>query len=273
MAEEGRDVPLIAKIQRPEAVEALQEIIDAFDGVMVTRGDLGVEIPLEAVPIVQKRAIELARRWAKPVIVATQLLETMIVNPVPTRAEASDVANAVIDGADALMLSGETGVGAHPIAVVETMARIVASTEQHGLDRIPPLGSKPRTQGGAITLAAVEIAEFVQARYLCVFSQSGDSARRMSRLRHPIPIISFTDRRGTRDRNALMWGVQTFLVPRGNDTDELMDIIDDTLLGNGLADVGDRVVMTAGAPPGSAGSTNNVRIHIVGTGASETLRS
>lgn len=271
MAEEGRDLPIIAKIEKPEAVEHLQEIIDTFDGVMVARGDLGVELPLEAVPIVQKRAIELARRWAKPVIVATQMLESMIQNPVPTRAETSDVANAVIDGADAVMLSGETSVGMHPVVVLETMARIVESTEVHGLSRIPALGTKPRTQAGAVTLAAASIAEFVDATAVCVFSQSGDTARRMSRLRHAVPIISFTDLPGSRSRNALYWGVQTYLVPRGKDTDELVVIIDDTLLTRGLARVGDRVVMTAGAPPGVAGSTNNVRVHIVGTGASETL--
>ncbi len=271
MAEEGRDVPLIAKIEKPEAVDSLQEIIDIFDGVMVARGDLGVELPLEAVPIVQKHAIELARRWAKPVIVATQMLESMIVNPVPTRAETSDVANAVVDGADALMLSGETSVGAHPVIVVETMARIIASTEEHGLDRIAALGTKPRTQAGAITLAAVEVAEFVDAKYLCVFSQSGDTARRMSRLRHRIPIVSFTDLPGTRARNALLWGVHTFLVPRGRTTDELMVLIDDALLGNELAEIGDRVIMTAGAPPGIAGSTNNLRVHIVGESANHAL--
>jgi pyruvate kinase len=169
------------------------------------------------------------------------------------------------------MLTGETSVGAHPETVVETMARIVSSTEEHGLARIPALGTKPRTQGGALTLAAVSIAEFVGASYVCVFSQSGDSAKRMSRLRHPVPIVSFTDLPGTRSRNALIWGVQTYLVPRGDTTDELMTIIDDAMLGNDLARRGDRVVMTAGAPPGIAGSTNNVRVHIVGTGASESL--
>lgn len=271
MAEEGRDLPIIAKIEKPEAVETLQEIIDTFDGVMVARGDLGVELPLEAVPIVQKRAIELARRWAKPAIVATQMLESMIQNPVPTRAETSDVANAVIDGADAVMLSGETSVGMHPVVVLETMARIVESTEVHGLSRIPALGTKPRTQAGAVTLAAASIAEFVDATAVCVFSQSGDTARRMSRLRHAVPIISFTDLPGSRSRNALYWGVQTYLVPRGRDTDELVVLIDETLITHGLASPGDRVVMTAGAPPGVAGSTNNVRVHIVGTGASETL--
>ena len=184
MAEEGRKVPVIAKIEKPQAVDNLEEIIDAFDGIMVARGDLGVELPLEAVPIVQKRAVELCRRMAKPVIVATQMLESMISSPVPTRAETSDVANAVLDGADAVMLCGETSVGEYPVITVETMARIVESTEEHGLERIPPLGTKPRTQGGAITLAAAEVAEFVEAKYLCVFTESGDSARRMSRLRH-----------------------------------------------------------------------------------------
>ncbi|WP_345802800.1 pyruvate kinase [Microbacterium sp. AZCO] len=271
MAEEDRRVPIIAKIEKPEAVEHLQEIIDAFDGVMVARGDLGVELPLEAVPIVQKHAIELARRWAKPVIVATQMLESMIHNPVPTRAETSDVANAVLDGADAVMLSGETSVGAHPVTVVETMARVIASTEEQGLERIPPLGTKPRTQGGAMTLAAKSIADFVDARYVCVFSQSGDSARRMSRLRDRVPILAFTDLPSTRSRNALLWGVDTFLVERGDTTDELMSILDETLLSSHLAERGDRVVVTAGAPPGIAGSTNNVRVHIVGTGGSEVL--
>ena len=264
MAEEGRRVPLIAKIEKPEAIEALQEIIDAFDGVMVARGDLGVELPLEMVPIVQKRAVELARRWAKPVIVATQMLESMIENPVPTRAETSDVANAVLDGADAVMLSGETSVGAHPVTVVETMARIIASTEDHGIARIPELGSKPRTQGGALTLAAANIADFVGAKFVCVFSQSGDSARRMSRLRHPVPILAFTDLPGTRSRSALYWGVETFLVARALTTDDLMRTVDDVLLETGHAQLGDVVIVTAGAPPGVAGSTNNVRVHTIG---------
>ncbi|MFT4136104.1 pyruvate kinase [Microbacterium sp.] len=264
MAEEGRQVPIIAKIEKPEAVEHLQEIIDAFDGVMVARGDLGVELPLESVPIVQKRAIELARRWAKPVIVATQMLESMIVNPVPTRAETSDVANAVVDGADAVMLSGETSVGAHPVLVVETMSRIIESTEEHGLERIPPLGTKPRTQGGALTLVALEIADFVDAKYLCVFSHSGDSARRLSRLRPARPILAFSDAPRTRSQLALVWGVQPHQVRRAVSTDELMVVLDETLLASGLARAGDRVVVIAGAPPGYFGSTNNVRIHTVG---------
>ena len=264
MAEEGRRVPLIAKIEKPEAVDNLQAIIDAFDGVMVARGDLGVELPLELVPIVQKQAIELARRWAKPVIVATQMLESMTFNPVPTRAETSDVANAILDGADAVMLSGEVSVGKYPVETVATMARIVTSTEEQGLERIAALGTKPRTQAGALTLAAVKIADFVDARYLCVFTQSGDSASRMSRLRHSAPILAFTDLPETRQRLALTWGVETFLVKRAHTTDDLMKTVDDTLLEAGRVELDDRVVVTAGAPPGISGSSNNVRMHTIG---------
>lgn len=264
MDEEGKRLPVIAKIEKPQAVDALEEIIDAFDSIMVARGDLGVELPLEAVPIVQKRAVELARRMAKPVIVATQMLESMISSPIPTRAETSDVANAVLDGADAVMLSGETSVGEYPVQTVRTMARIVESTEDHGLERIAPLGTKPRTLGGAITLAAVEIAEFTEASYLCVFTESGDSARRMSRLRHGLPIIAFTPNEATRRRMALTWGVRSFLVERKTHTDELFSLVDDVLLENGLAAPGDRVIVTAGSPPGIEGSTNDLRVHRVG---------
>ena len=264
MAEVGRKVPIIAKIEKPQAVDNLEAIIDAFDGIMVARGDLGVELPLEAVPIVQKRAIEMSRRMAKPVIVATQMLESMISSPIPTRAETSDVANAVLDGADAVMLSGETSVGEYPVITVQTMARIVTSTEEHGLDRIPELGSKPRTLGGALTLAAAEVADFVDARYLCVFTESGDSVRRMSRLRHHTPIFAFTPEPGIRSRLAWVWGVETFLGPRVTHTDELIAQVDDVLLGHNRADVGDRVVVIAGSPPGISGSTNDVRVHRVG---------
>ena len=264
MAEEGRHIPVIAKIERPEAVEHLQDIIDAFDGVMVARGDLGVELPLESVPIVQKHAIELARRWAKPVIVATQMLESMLANPVPTRAETSDVANAVIDGADAVMLSGETSIGLHPVQTVETMARIIESTEQRGLDRIPPLGTRPHTQGGALTLAALEIAEFVDASYLCVFTHAGDSARRLSRLRHATPIVAFSDLASTQLQLSLVWGVEPLLMARAESTDDLIRGLDEMMLAAGHVEKGDRVVVISGAPPGISGSTNNVRVHVIG---------
>ena len=264
MAEAGRRVPVIAKIEKPQAVDNLEAIIDAFDGIMVARGDLGVELPLEAVPIVQKHAVELSRRMAKPVIVATQMLESMISSPIPTRAETSDVANAVLDGADAVMLSGETSVGEYPVITVQTMARIVASTEEHGLERIPPLGTKPRTQGGAITLAAADVADFVQAKFLCVFTESGDSVRRMSRLRHSIPILAFSPNEATRRRMALSWGVQSFLVENVTHTDAMFEQVDDILLGNDLAKAGEKVNVIAGSPPGIAGSTNDLRVHRVG---------
>ncbi|KDA05674.1 pyruvate kinase [Microbacterium sp. CH12i] len=264
MAEEGVRVPVIAKIEKPQAVDNLEEIVMAFDGIMVARGDLGVELPLEAVPIVQKRAVELARRNAKPVIVATQMLESMISSPVPTRAETSDVANAVLDGADAVMLSGETSVGEYPIVVVETMARIVESTEEHGLERIAPLTAKPRTQGGAITLAALEVADFVEAKYLCVFTQSGDSARRLSRLRSRIPMLAFTPDPDIRRRMALTWGIRSTLVEAVQHTDLMFLQVDEHLLKNKLAEVGDRVVVISGSPPGIVGSTNDIRVHKVG---------
>ncbi len=269
MAEEGRRVPVIAKIEKPQAVENLEGIIDAFDAIMVARGDLGVELPLEAVPIVQKQAVELARRMAKPVIVATQMLESMIHSPVPTRAETSDVANAVLDGADAVMLSGETSVGEYPVVTVQTMARIVASTEDHGLERIAPLTNKPRTQGGAITLAAIEVAEFVEAKFLCIFTESGDSARRMSRLRSKIPMLAFTPEPGIRRRLALSWGIQTYLVDRVTHTDAMFGQVDDILLSQGLAQLGDKVVVISGSPPGIAGSTNDIRVHRVGDAHNE----
>jgi pyruvate kinase len=264
MAEEGRKVPVIAKIEKPQAVENLEAIIDAFDGIMVARGDLGVELPLEAVPIVQKRAVELCRRMAKPVIVATQMLESMISSPRPTRAETSDVANAVLDGTDAVMLSGETSVGEFPVITVQTMARIIESTEEHGLERIPPLGTKPRTQGGAVTLAAAEVAEFVDAKFLCVFTQSGDSARRMARIRSHIPMLAFTPIEGIRRRMALTWGIRAFLVDMVTHTDAMYRQVDDTLLELGLADIGDKVVVISGSPPGITGSTNDLRVHHVG---------
>lgn len=264
MREEGFSCPVIAKIEKPEAVENLVDIVDAFDGIMVARGDLGVELPPETVPIIQKEAIELGRKMAKPVIVATQMLESMIEAPVPTRAETSDVANAVLDGADAVMLSGETSVGKYPAIAVATMARILASSEEHGLGRIPPLGTKPRTQGGALTLAALEVAEFVEAKFLCIFTESGDSARRMARLRGAIPMIAFTPNEDTRRRMALSWGVQSFLVPRVTHTDAMYPQVDRILMEGGLAAKGDKVVVISGSPPGTPGSTNDLRVHTIG---------
>ncbi|WP_298991161.1 pyruvate kinase [uncultured Pseudokineococcus sp.] len=264
MDEEGRRVPVIAKVEKPQAVDNLEAVVDAFDGVMVARGDLGVELPLEQVPLVQKRAVELCRRAAKPVIVATQVLESMISAPRPTRAEASDCANAVLDGADAIMLSGETSVGQYPFEAVRTMARIIESTEDHGLDRISPLGTNPHTTGGAITRAALDVGVNLDAKHLVVFTTTGDSARRMSRLRSEIPLIVFTPEPSVRAQLSLTWGVQTFLMPYVTHTDEMVLAMDEVLLESGVAQEGELVVVVAGAPPGIPGSTNALRAHRMG---------
>ena len=264
MDEEGVRLPVIAKIEKPQAVANLEEIINAFDGVMVARGDLGVELPFEEVPIVQKRAIEMCRRKAKPVIVATQVLESMIENSRPTRAEASDCANAVLDGADAIMLSGETSVGKWPIEAVAAMARIIESVEEHGLERVPPLGTRPHTVGGAVTAAAADIGELLGAKYLVTFTQSGDSAKRLSRIRSKLPMLAFTPLQTTRSQLALTWGIETYLVPRTQHTDQMAMQVDESLLGDGRCVEGDTVVIVAGSPPGIKGTTNALRVHHIG---------
>jgi pyruvate kinase len=264
MDEEGIRIPVIAKIEKPQAVENLVGIVDAFDGIMVARGDLGVELPIEDVPLVQKRCVELARDAAKPVIVATQMLDSMITNSTPTRAEATDCANAVLDGADALMLSGETSIGDFALEAVQTMARIIQRTEEGGLERIRPLKHEPRTKGGAITKAAVEVGTIVGAQFLVAFTQSGDSARRMSRLRSPIPILALTPDRGTYNRLALTWGVEPMITPVVSHTDEMVKQVDGLLLESKRTTIGDNVIIVAGSPPGIPGSTNAMRVHRMG---------
>ncbi|MFI7100328.1 pyruvate kinase [Streptomyces sp. NPDC050161] len=267
MREEGRFLPVIAKVEKPQAVDNIDDIVASFDGIMVARGDLGVEMPLETVPIVQKRAVKLAKRNAKPVIVATQMLDSMIDNSRPTRAEASDVANAVIDGTDAVMLSGETSVGKYPTETVRTMSRIVEAAEEDILAKgLPPLTdrSKPRTQGGAVARAAAEMGDFLGAKFLVAFTQSGDTVRRLSRYRSPIPLLAFTPDTATRSQLNLTWGVETFLGPTVNSTDEMVAQVDEQLLKIGRCEKGDVVIITAGSPPGVAGSTNLVRVHHIG---------
>lgn len=264
MDDVGRRVPVIAKLEKPQAIEHLHEIVDAFDAIMVARGDLGVELPLQEVPLVQKRAIELARRWAKPVIVATQVLDSMIENSRPTRAEASDCANAVLDGADAVMLSGETSVGKYPVETVSTMSEIIASTETHGLDRIQPLGSRPKTRGGALTRAAVDIAQGLQVPFLACFTTSGDTARRLSRLRPGQPIYAFSSDQHTHNVLCLSWGISPRLVPFVDSTDKMTAQVDRELLREHIAEVHDLVVIAAGSPPGQAGSTNTLKVHRIG---------
>ena len=251
MDEEGRRLPVIAKVEKPQAVDNIDDIVAAFDGIMVARGDLGVEMPLEQVPIVQKRAIKLAKRNAKPVIVATQMLDSMIDNSRPTRAEASDVANAVIDGTDAVMLSGETSVGKYPVETVRTMARIVEAAEEDILAKgLPPLTdrNKPRTQGGAVARAAAEMGDFLGAKFLVAFTQTGDTVTRLSRYRSPIPLLAFTPDPATRAQLNLTWGVETFLGPHVESTDAMVEQVDEELLRIGRCQKGDIVVITAGLP-------------------------
>ena len=264
MDEEGIRRPVIAKIEKPQAVDNLEEIVAAFDGIMVARGDLGVEMPIEEVPLVQKRCIGLARASAKAGIVATQKLDSMIVNSSPTRAEATDCANAVLDGADALMLSGETSVGAFAIEAVATMARIIARTEEAMLDQIAPMKHNPATKGGAITKAAKEVGEIVGAKYLVAFTQSGDSARRISRLRSAIPILALTPEVAVYNQLALSWGVESLITPVVSHTDEMVKQVDALLIESGRVSKGEPVIIIAGAPPGIPGSTNALRVHIVG---------
>ena len=264
MAEEGTKLPVIAKIEKPQAIDNLEEIVRTSDAIMVARGDLGVELPLEDVPIVQKQAVSMARRLAKPVIVATQVLESMISLPRPTRAEASDCANAVLDGADAIMLSGETSVGAYALESVQTMARIIESTEAHGMERIPALGTQPSTTGGAVTLAAATVGGLLKVKYLVTFTQSGDSARRMSRLRSSIPLLAFTPDPAVRSQLSLVWGVETYTTEMVEHTDEMVMQVDRTLLAVGRCEEGDLVVIAAGSPPGLPGSLNAMRVHRMG---------
>jgi pyruvate kinase len=269
MREEGVLVPVIAKIEKPQAIDNLEEIVEAFDAFMVARGDLGVECPLEEVPFLQKDVINKARLNAKPVIVATQMLESMITSPAPTRAEASDVANAVLDGADAVMLSGETSVGKYPIDTVATMESIVGATERHGLPHMTALEWAPRTRGGVITKAALEVAERVEAKYLVAFTQSGDSARRLARYRGKVPILAFTPEAKVRSQLSMTWGVETFKTAPVEHTDEMVRQVDEALLEIGRVQEGDLVVIIAGSPPGIPGSTNALRIHKMGDAINE----
>ncbi len=262
MDEVGRRVPVIAKLEKPEAVDALEAIILAFDAVMVARGDLGVEVPLEDVPLVQKRAIQIARENAKPVIVATQMLDSMIVNSRPTRAEASDVANAVLDGADAVMLSGETSVGKYPQTTVRTMGRIVTAAERDGV--VPDLTHVPRTKRGVISYAARDIGERLNAQALVAFTSSGDTARRVARLHSHLPLLVFTPDPAVRSQLALTWGAETFLTPRVRTTDDMMKAVDEALLAMPEYSRGDMMVVVAGTPPGNTGNTNLIHVHMLG---------
>ncbi len=256
-------LPVIAKLEKPEAVYNLEAIVLAFDGVMVARGDLGVELPLEQVPLVQKRAIQIARENAKPVIVATQMLESMINNSRPTRAEASDVANAVLDGTDAVMLSGETSVGRYPIEAVRTMGRIVEAVETDS-PTVPPLSHVPRTKRGVISYAARDIGERLNAKALVAFTQSGDTVRRLARLHTRLPLLAFTPEQEVRAQLSMTWGTVTQIVPKVDSTDKMIEQVDHAMLEMERYQPGDLVVIVAGSPPGTVGTTNLIRVHRLG---------
>jgi pyruvate kinase len=267
----GKRLPVVAKIEKPQAVENLKEILESFDAIMIARGDLGVELPLEEVPLVQKSAIQLARQIGKPVIVATQMLESMITSSRPTRAEASDVANAVLDGADALMLSGETSVGENPVGVVETMARIIEHVEEEALEQLPELQTESQgSTGRALTTAAVAVGKAIAAKYLIAFTETGRSVRLMARHRSSTQILAFATAQRVQRQLSLVWGAETFHAATVKHTDEMVATVDRHLTSNKLAKYGELVVVVAGVPPGVPGTTNGMRVHKVGTGADES---
>ncbi len=264
----GADTPIIAKIEKPEALSVFDEILAEADGVMVARGDLGVETPAEEVPFHQKRIIRACNRAGKPVITATQMLQTMIENPRPTRAEASDVVNAILDGTDAVMLSGETAVGRYPVEAVETMAMICANAEAH-----LPRGSLLHTEShdhetitGSISCAAVEIACEVNAAAIVTATMSGMTARMVARHRPSVPIVAVTPNQATLARLALVWGVAPVRVTPFETTDDMVEMMVRTARQEGLAVWGDPVVLTAGIPFGGGGKTNMLKVHVVGEG-------
>ena len=260
LADHRSEALVIAKIEKPQAVSDLAEIVQAFDGIMVARGDLGVEIPLEQVPLVQKRAIRLARQAGKPTIVATQMLESMVTNPRPTRAEVSDVATAVFDGADAMMLSAETSVGSHPRESVLVMSRIIEAAEAEAAGHAPPIAPALDTGGAALVQAAVDASGNVAACALAAFTQTGATARRIACHRPTAPIVAFTPLENVRRQLALSWGVESFVVPTVATTDEMVVQVEEALVGSGRAFAGDQVVIVAGTPPGRPGTTNTVRV-------------
>jgi pyruvate kinase len=267
MDDEGIHRPLIAKIEKPQAVAHLPQILDTFDGIMVARGDLGVELPLEQVPLVQKQAVSIAREKGKPVIVATQMLESMISASRPTRAEASDVANAILDGADAVMLSGETSVGRFPIESVQTMGRIIESIEDTALDRIPRIEGLPTDKGDAICRAAVHVANQLSAKFLVAFTETGQTPTVLSRYRSSVPLLAFTPDPQVRNQLALTWGVESYLVAPVTHTDHMVRQVEARLLEYERCSVGDHVTIVAGSPPGIPGSTNAMRVHRIGDAA------
>lgn len=254
---------IIAKIEKDSALANIHSIIEQSDGVMVARGDLGVELPFEEVPVAQKKIIAAANRMGRPVITATQMLESMVTNPRPTRAEASDVANAILDGTDAVMLSAETAAGAYPRLAVEAMSRIIAEIEQHPPTR--PFRDRRGAESGmntevAIAAATVAAVTMLNAPLVVVITKSGFSARVVSSHRPPVPILTLTDSPETYSRLALLWGVIPHVVESRNTYSEMAEVGTRVVLALGLAQPGDRVIFTAGHPFGVSGTTNLMKV-------------
>lgn len=268
MKDAGRIVPIIAKIEKGDAVANLEEIMEVADSAMVARGDMGVEMPVEEVATAQKKIIRVCNRMGKPVITATQMLDSMIRNPRPTRAEVTDIANAVLDGTDALMLSGETAVGAYPVAAVEMMAKIAICAERE-IDHDKLLMEKHAEHGragvtDAISEAVVQVAHDMDAAAIVCSTSTGGTARAVIRFKPKVPVLAATTRLETFRAMALYWGVEPMLVTMPRDTDEMISNAVEAAVENNLVKEGDRVVITAGTPIGVPGSTNLIKVHTIG---------
>lgn len=264
LMQEGVYIPVIAKIEKPEAVNNLSEILKVADGIMVARGDLGVELSPEQVPIIQKDIIRLCNEEGIPVITATQMLESMIQHPRPTRAEASDVANAIVDGTDAVMLSGETAIGKYPVETVTMMKRIAHATEEKLLDSMRPNPERIKVKGDpehAIAHAVYYTAMDIKAKAIVSFTRSGGTACIISKYRPNIPIIGVTHTEPILKRLSLYWGVRGVLVELRENTDAMIGNVEEKLLTEGLVSRGDTVIITLGVPWGVVGSTNMLMVH------------
>ncbi len=263
LANFGSDIPVIAKIEKEEAVSQFDNVLAESDGIMIARGDLGVEMASEQVPLIQKRIIEKCNMAGKPVITATQMLESMTHNPRATRAETSDVANAVLDGSDAVMLSGETAVGSYPIKAVETMRRIIDGVENELGKGRSVLNRDPAesTIADAVTVAAVRAAEILNAAAIIAYTQSGSTAKRLSMHRPKTRIVAITPSETIRRRLALYWGIRSTLVSEVVDTDSMVSIAGRIAIECGYAKSGDIIVITSGTPIGMSGTTNLMNIH------------
>jgi pyruvate kinase len=263
--ESGREVGIIAKIEKPEAVDHFDEILDRVDGIMIARGDLGIEMPMQQVPIVQKQVIRRCLAAAKPVITATQMLESMIENPRPTRAEASDVANAVLDGSDAVMLSGETAAGKYPVRTVEAMAEIIRTAEKNrrllgGWQAASEVHAETGRVTQAISYTAVQLAEEVDAVAIACLTHSGSTARAIARHRPAMPVIAFTDSQRIVGQLALLWGTRGIGVPFQHHTDDGIGTVRRILTEQGIVEPGDSIIITAGLPLPAKGTTNMVHV-------------